>query len=88
MIGILILSILAFILSLILVTLEYKLNKKDIRQEKYCELLPGYNCGACGFGSCEGMAKAMLEDIDNYKKCKPLRGEPLEKLKVYIEKIN
>jgi len=50
-------------------------------------LLPGYNCGACGFGSCDGMAKAMLENVDNYKKCKPLRGELLKEMETYIQKI-
>ena len=85
MIGIVILTLLALILSLILVTLEQKLNKKSSTVEKYCELLPGYNCGVCGFGSCEGMAKAMLENIENYKKCKPLRGDALKEMEEYVK---
>ena len=85
MIGIVVLTLLALILSLILVTLEQKLNKKDKKQEKYCELLPGYNCGACGFGSCEGMAKAMLKNIENYKKCKPLRGDALKEMEEFVK---
>lgn len=85
MIGIVILTLLALILSLILVTLEQKLNKKTPTVEKICELLPGYNCGACGFGSCEGMARTMLENLENYKKCKPLRGAALKEMEEFAK---
>jgi len=88
MIGVVVLTLLAFFLSVVLVTLEQKLNKKEKEQEKYYELLPGYNCGACGFGSCDGMAKAMLENVENYKKCKPLRGDTLKEMENYINNSN
>lgn len=84
MIGIIIMTVLALILSLILVIVDTKLNKED-KSEIYLELLPGYNCGACGYAGCKGMSEAMLEDINNYKKCKPLRGEKLQKLEEYID---
>jgi len=87
MIGIIILTGLALILGVILVTVEQKLNCNDKKEEQFSKLLPGYNCGACGFGSCDGMAKAMLENVDNYKKCKPLRGELLKEMETYIQKI-
>lgn len=83
MMGILIVTLLAFFLSLIIVILDSKL--KNNKEEKFLELLPGYNCGACGFGSCSGMAKKMCEDINAYKKCKPLKGENLEKMENYIK---
>lgn len=84
MIGIIIMTVLALILSLILVIVDTKLNKED-KSEIYLELLPGYNCGTCGYAGCKGMSEAMLEDINNYKKCKPLRGEKLKKLEEYID---
>lgn len=84
MIGIIIMTFLALVLSLILVIVDTKLNKED-KSEIYLELLPGYNCGACGYAGCKGMSEAMLEDINNYKKCKPLRGEKLKKLEEYID---
>lgn len=87
MIGIIILTVLALVLSIVLVTVEQKLNKQEKKEEKFLDLLPGYNCGACGFGSCDGMAAAMLDDIDNYKKCKPLRGDALKEMEAYIRKI-
>lgn len=85
MVGILIVTLLAFFLSLIIVILDSKLQTK--KEGKFLELLPGYNCGACGFGSCSGMAKKMCEDINAYKKCKPLKGENLEKIEKYIDSL-
>lgn len=87
MIGIIVLTLLAFVLSIILVTFEQRLNREEKSEEQFSKLLPGYNCGACGFGSCEGMAKAMTENLDNYKKCKPLRGDALKEMEAYIRKI-
>ena len=83
MIGILKITLTGFLMSLILVTLS---NNKNNLEDKFMELLPGYNCGACGYGSCSGMCEAMKEDIINYKKCKPLRGENLKKMKEFVAK--
>jgi len=32
-------------------------------------ILPKFNCGACGFGSCEGMAKEAAKDSGALKGC-------------------
>lgn len=80
MIGILIMTVLAFILSLVLVIIYGKTEHED-----YIKYLPGYNCGVCGFGSCKGMSEAMKQDIDNYKKCKLLKGEALEKMEQMVK---
>ena len=53
MLGIIIFTITGLIVSIPLVLLDNKLKKEDNKIDDY---LPGYNCGACGFGSCEGMA--------------------------------
>lgn len=84
MIGIIIMTLLALILGLVLVLIDSKINKKS-KSEIYLELLPGYNCGACGYAGCKGMSEAMLEDVNNYKKCKPLRGDKLKELEEYIK---
>ena len=85
MIGILIVTLLAFFLSLIIVFLDSKL--KNNKEEKFLELLPGYNCGTCGFGSCNGMAKKMCDDINSYKKCKLLKGEKLKQMEEYVKNL-
>lgn len=71
MIGILIFTITGLILAIPLVILDNKLKNTD----KIEEYLPGYNCGACGFGSCAGMKEAILENPENYKKCKLLKNQ-------------
>lgn len=80
--GIIILSITALILGLILSVAQELLRDKRI--EELEKRLPGYNCGACGHGSCLGMANAILKDIQEYKKCRILKGEKLEEFESYI----
>ena len=83
MLGILILTITGLIMSIILVLLDSKETKSD----ELLKYLPGYNCGACGYGSCNGMAEKMVENIENYKKCKPLRGEALKNMEEFVSNI-
>lgn len=82
MIGILLLTVLACIIGIILSLLD---KKEESKKEEYLKRLPGFNCGSCGFGSCEGMAEAMCKSVENYKKCKPLRGEKLSEMEEYIK---
>lgn len=70
MIGIIIFTITGLILGLILVLLDNKFKDEDKEILKH---LPGYNCGVCGFGSCEGMKEKILENKENYKKCKLIK---------------
>ena len=70
MIGIIIFTITALLLGTLLVLTDNHFKKED---NKIDENLPGYNCGVCGFGSCAGMKEAILEDPDNYKRCKLLK---------------
>lgn len=82
MIGILLLTVLACIIGIILSLID---KKEESKKEEYLKRLPGFNCGSCGFGSCEGMAEAMCKSVENYKKCKPLRGEKLSEMEEYIK---
>ena len=82
--GILILTITAFILSIILVTVNSTINKENKDEKEIENLLPGLNCGGCGFGSCHGMACQILKNKEAYKNCRPLRGEKKEKLEEYL----
>lgn len=73
MIGILIFTITGLILGALLVLTDNHFNSSEI--DKIEEYLPGYNCGACGFGSCAGMKEAILENKENYKRCKFIKNE-------------
>ena len=87
MIGVLIITGIALILGTILVLTDLFINKKDNNEEEFLKRLPGYNCGACGYGSCSGMAREMLKNIEAYKKCRPLRGDKLKEMEEYIENL-
>ena len=84
--GILVMTVSAFILGIILVIVESKFGDDVDLEKEYEKLLPNYNCGTCGYNTCKGMSKAMMEDPLNYKKCKPLRGEKLREMEAYLRK--
>jgi electron transport complex protein RnfB len=51
----------------------YLLSKKfavgiDERVDRVMEVLPGANCGACGYGSCHVFAEAVVRSLDDLKK--------------------
>jgi Na+-translocating ferredoxin:NAD+ oxidoreductase RNF subunit RnfB len=85
MIGVFLFTAITFVLAVILVSIHAILNRKELLIEKIEERLPGYNCGACGFGSCAGMAEQILKDKKNLKNCKPIKEEQYDKLMKYID---
>jgi electron transport complex protein RnfB len=40
----------------------------DERIDRVLEVLPHDNCGACGFGSCQGLAEAVVRSVDEIKR--------------------
>ena len=84
MIGIIIITVVAFLLSLVLVFVSSKTTTKE---SKIREFLPGYNCGGCGYGSCDGMAKALADGTGDIDKCRPTKKEEKEKLKEYLKTL-
>ncbi|HCF37996.1 MAG TPA: Fe-S protein [Thermosipho africanus] len=43
----------------------------DPRIEEITKVLPGINCGACGYPGCEGYASAIVKKGDAIDKCLP-----------------
>ncbi|ERJ13834.1 (Fe-S)-binding protein [Haloplasma contractile] len=43
----------------------------DPRFDQIVEALPGFNCGACGYPGCAGMADGLLEGEADVKQCTP-----------------
>ena len=72
----------------------------DPRFEKIVSNLPGFNCGACGYAGCSGMAEALLKGEADVKNCTPgneityakikaiLNGEDPENVKVDEKKAS
>ncbi len=80
--------ILAFLFGSILIFLNHKLNSGEEKKEEILKRLPGYNCGACGYGSCAGMVEAILKDKEAYQKCRPMRKEAKEEIEKYLKEKN
>ena len=75
---IMILTGFALAFGIIITVLEHYISKKAELKINFIEYLPGYNCGACGFGSCQGLAEELEVHPENYKKCRPLKPEEIE----------
>ena len=53
---------------------KYLKVEADVRVEKVTSLLPGYNCGGCGFPGCSGMAEALVTGDMDHIACKPCKA--------------
>ena len=57
----------------------------DERVEKVTAMLPGYNCGSCGFAGCSGMAEAMVAgEVATASACKPSKPDARAKIVEYL----
>jgi Na+-translocating ferredoxin:NAD+ oxidoreductase RNF subunit RnfB len=54
--------------------------KKDKRLTEIEEVLPGLNCGACGYAGCASYAEAIVEEEAELTKCTPGGGDVTEEL--------
>jgi len=61
--------------ALITVASKLMFVKVDVRVEKLRNCLPGANCGACGFSSCEGYAEALAKGAVASNLCLPAGEE-------------
>ena len=49
------------------------------------EVLPGNNCGGCGYPGCSGFASAMVEgDTDEFK-CRPCKADKKKEIIDYLK---
>jgi electron transport complex protein RnfB len=58
----------------------------DTRVEQITSMLPGLNCGACGFPGCVGLATALVSgEATNPAQCKPSTVDQRDRIKVFME---
>jgi len=81
LVAVISLSVIGFICSA-LITLASKLMfvKVDVRVEKLRGCLPGANCGACGFSSCDAYAEALAKGEVATNLCLPAGEAGYEKI--------
>lgn len=56
----------------------------DPRFEKIVANLPGFNCGACGYAGCSGMAEGLLAGEANVTSCTPGNALTYAKVKAIL----
>lgn len=84
-IAIFTLAALCFVFATLLVVAHRVLHvDEDPRIEGAQELLPGTNCGACGFPGCLGLAQAMVEGTALPGKCTVMTEDEREDLASFL----
>lgn len=64
---------------------KYLSVKEDPRIAEVTKMLPGANCGGCGFPGCSGMADSIVNSGNkNLSACRPCKPEAKEKIKEYL----
>jgi Na+-translocating ferredoxin:NAD+ oxidoreductase subunit B len=79
----LIMGFIGLVIAFILVYFDQKLNKNeevDTKTKAVIEALPGNNCGACGYASCEAYGLAVSKNSKLMGKCKVGGREVDEKI--------
>ncbi len=59
--------------------------EEDPSIQEVVDILPRYNCGACGYPGCKEMAGALLNKESQPEQCKPMKKEQVEVLKEYLK---
>lgn len=73
------------ILGLVLSIASNKFKvEEDPRLEKVTNMLPGYNCGACGQTGCAGLANCLINKEIDVIICKPIKADKREEIIKYL----
>jgi len=82
----LILAGIGFVLGLLIFVVSKVFHvEEDPSIEEVVQLLPKYNCGACGYPGCKEMAGALLSGEAKPNLCKPMKKEALPPLEEYLK---
>ena len=86
LIASLVLAAIGFVLGLLIYIVSKKFYvEEDTRVVDVLNMLPGYNCGACGNAGCSGMAEKIVEGSQKANQCKPIKPDMIEAINKYIE---
>lgn len=79
------LAISAILGLLLAIANKYLAVKEDPRIAEVTKMLPGANCGGCGFAGCSGMAESIVSgENKNLSNCKPSKPEARQQIKDYL----
>ena len=79
--------VVAALLGLLLsVASKFLKVEQDERIDKVTELLPGYNCGACGKAGCDAFAEALVTgEAPAVSGCKVIKPDNKQAVKDYLD---
>lgn len=73
------------VLALLLAVADkYLTVEVDPRITEVTKMLPGYNCGGCGYSGCSGLATGLVEGTATKVSCAPCKPENKQKIKDYL----
>jgi electron transport complex protein RnfB len=82
----LVLAVLGFVLGLLINYVgKVFYVEEDPAIEDVVNLLPRYNCGACGYPGCKEMAIALLNKEIKPSGCKPIKKDAIPALQEYLD---
>ena len=86
LVAIAIALVISALLGLLLAVADKYLSvKEDPRVAEVTKMLPGANCGGCGFAGCSGMADSIVNSGNkSLSSCRPCKPEAKEKIKEYL----
>jgi len=70
--------------ALLAVAARFLAVQEDPRVAQATELLPGLNCGACGYAGCADYAKAIVQEGAAVNQCKPGASETVAALAAFM----
>lgn len=88
LLAVMLLAILGALFGVLLAYLSDILHVEvDTRVADVLEMLPGVNCGACGYPGCQGLADAIVSGKANPNMCKPAKQEARDKINQYLDEV-
>lgn len=80
--------IIAFILGLFLSLADHFFKvKEDSRIEELTKMLPGINCGGCGYAGCTAFAEGLVNKKTKVDMCKVCNKEAKERIEKYLIEV-
>lgn len=80
------LAVSALLGLLLAVASKYLTVEQDERIDKVNEMLPGYNCGACGKAGCAAFAEALvMGEVKSVSGCKVIKADKKQPIKDYLD---
>lgn len=86
MYAVLVLAIMGILFGIVLGLADKFLQVEiDERVKTINDMLPQFNCGACGYPGCMGLAEAIVDETGRVSDCKPIKPDGKEAIYEYME---